>query len=72
MFWTGIVIGLFAGTCLGFIFSSFLFAKIESSTEKKLSAATPVEPIKRDVTVSDEFILRYLGSEVIRFDKVSN
>ncbi len=73
MFWTGIVIGLFAGACLGFTLGSFFFMKIGSSTERKLSDGNPVEPLERDIRLSDQFLLRYLASEeMVRFDKTHN
>jgi len=72
MFWTGIVIGLFAGACLGFALSLFFFTKIESSTKRKWSHANPAEPLERDIAVSDQFLLKYLASEVIRFDETPN
>ncbi len=38
MFWLGIVIGLFAGACLGFMVSVFLFVKLEATKGKSIDA----------------------------------
>lgn len=41
MFWTGIAIGLFARTCLGFVLSAFFWVKIKPPDEGIICYATP-------------------------------
>ena len=72
MFYTGVVIGLLVGTCLGFVLSSFFFTKIGLSTERKWLDTDHAGPLGRDVRLEDQFLWKCLSNELIRLDKTLN